>query len=544
MALNYTDEQINQAISYYFNGSKNPSQQYVGPRIVPILGRKGDADFEWSGNYDYEPLTIVKKAGDTYVSRQYVPAGTPIDNTSFWAHFPTFNAQVEQYRAEVRAYDARIRKLEGYVPAAAISLSAIGGKPNDETFDNAKVINEYFARNVGMSLYVPNGEWFIKSTINCHDFDIVCAGVFVPTADFVATLDYDFINNDYLIGGTKYLPVFSTMVENEQNVSWNVKWAKRRHWVINVNLKNVTGKIGFLGAGLFCCSVEVNGESVGSNICFGTNVRCVESYIKVNSRADSRTNRSPVGVFIRTPDCILESIVVGDAIIGLSVTDSVTINNAHIIDCDTCVRYSNGGVRFGYMYADHCNCVFKPIGYDGSAYLSVGMLYLFANNEYPRPFLLDNAIGTVNIGCVSYLNYDNEKFVNSIFVHDPVTTHDNKVFIGTLANNGTINVTNLTETKNIQYWPYIDTAYSFVFSNTTTIDAIKQYFKLLGIPDAVCQAIFTAFNTCITRTRTYTGEIMNVTVEKTSNLSTRYEYSTKYSATMPGAYVKIGAATD
>lgn len=78
--------------------------QYVGARYVPLFADP----LEWDNTKTYEPLTIVYNNGNSYTSRQYVPAGIEITNTHYWALTGNYNAQIEQYRNEVQRYDARI----------------------------------------------------------------------------------------------------------------------------------------------------------------------------------------------------------------------------------------------------------------------------------------------------------------------------------------------------------------------------------------------------------------------------------------------------
>ena len=78
--------------------------QYIGARYVPIMA----TPIEWSDATAYEPLTIVTHEGNSYTSRQYVPVGIDILNDNYWALTGNYNAQVEQYRQEVRGFDERI----------------------------------------------------------------------------------------------------------------------------------------------------------------------------------------------------------------------------------------------------------------------------------------------------------------------------------------------------------------------------------------------------------------------------------------------------
>ena len=77
-------------------------REYIGARYVPILMG------EWDNTVTYEPLSIVLYQGNSYTSRQFVPVGTPITDSSFWAATGNYNAQVEAYRQEVQSFDSRI----------------------------------------------------------------------------------------------------------------------------------------------------------------------------------------------------------------------------------------------------------------------------------------------------------------------------------------------------------------------------------------------------------------------------------------------------
>lgn len=79
-------------------------RQYVGARYVPVFADP----LEWSDQTGYEPLTVVLHEGNSYTSRQSVPVGVDIGNTAYWAETGNYNAQIEAYRQEVRAFDGRI----------------------------------------------------------------------------------------------------------------------------------------------------------------------------------------------------------------------------------------------------------------------------------------------------------------------------------------------------------------------------------------------------------------------------------------------------
>ena len=78
--------------------------QYIGARYVPLFANPA----EWDSSREYEPLTIVLYQGASYTSKQAVPSGIAITDENFWARTGDYNAQVEQYRQEVRTFDGRI----------------------------------------------------------------------------------------------------------------------------------------------------------------------------------------------------------------------------------------------------------------------------------------------------------------------------------------------------------------------------------------------------------------------------------------------------
>ena len=89
--------------------------QYIGARYVPLFAEP----FNWNINKEYEPLTIVTNQGNSYTSRQFVPKGVDISDTSFWASTGNYNAQIEQYRQEVAAFDARITAAQNAADSKA-----------------------------------------------------------------------------------------------------------------------------------------------------------------------------------------------------------------------------------------------------------------------------------------------------------------------------------------------------------------------------------------------------------------------------------------
>lgn len=73
---------------------------YIGARYVP----KFADPTEWNNTKTYEPLTIVSYQGNSYTSKTFVPVGIDILNDTYWANTGNYNAQVEQYRQDIKNY--------------------------------------------------------------------------------------------------------------------------------------------------------------------------------------------------------------------------------------------------------------------------------------------------------------------------------------------------------------------------------------------------------------------------------------------------------
>ena len=95
----YSDEQRIKALWSCFNGLADRVNQ-LGYYYLP------DFQGEWNRVKEYPPLSVVEApegiegvtAGDSYTALDWVPVGTPLTNTTYWALTGNYNAQVEAYR--------------------------------------------------------------------------------------------------------------------------------------------------------------------------------------------------------------------------------------------------------------------------------------------------------------------------------------------------------------------------------------------------------------------------------------------------------------
>lgn len=123
--------------------------QYTGSRYVPLFADPA----EWSAANAYEALTIVLHEGNSFTSKQPVPVGIEIDNEAYWAETGNYNAQVEQYRQEVRTFDSRItanaNRIESVNDALTESIEDVNETLSNKIAEVAKT-PIYQAREYGV----------------------------------------------------------------------------------------------------------------------------------------------------------------------------------------------------------------------------------------------------------------------------------------------------------------------------------------------------------------------------------------------------------
>ena len=113
-----------------------PPSQYVGSRYVPIFADP----IEWDNHRSYESLTIVTHDGESYTSKCNVGPGIDITNERYWAKTGAYNAQVAQYREEVK-------DLSAQVTGFASDNAEFRKKIDQFTQDNAEMKNTVAANN-------------------------------------------------------------------------------------------------------------------------------------------------------------------------------------------------------------------------------------------------------------------------------------------------------------------------------------------------------------------------------------------------------------
>lgn len=121
------------------------NRQYVGARYVPkVMG-------EWNKALQYEALSIVTHAGNSFTSKIPVPANIDISNKTYWVNTGNYNAQVEAYRQQTAQVENRLN-------------SEIIDRKND-TKDNILWIGDSYSVNYKHKL--PNG---VRSMLNAKNW--------------------------------------------------------------------------------------------------------------------------------------------------------------------------------------------------------------------------------------------------------------------------------------------------------------------------------------------------------------------------------------
>ena len=131
--------------------------KYVGHRYVPKI------EGEWDKTKSYESLTVVLYQGASYTSRQNVPVGVEITNEEFWVLTGNYNAQIEQYRQDVRNLENDVTAQLGHIGYNVITYGAVGDNITDDTHIIQQLIDSVEDNSV---ILFPQGYTFKIETLN------------------------------------------------------------------------------------------------------------------------------------------------------------------------------------------------------------------------------------------------------------------------------------------------------------------------------------------------------------------------------------------
>lgn len=174
-------------------------REYIGARYVPIFADP----IEWDNTNSYEPLTVVKHEGASYVSRQSVPEGIALDNTTYWILWADYNAQIEAYRREVQQFDARITANTEGVEDNTADIAAI---KTDDWVTTPRIANNA----VTMDKF---GSFTGKKITIFGDSTMIETSDGSPLGSWIAAVTGATVDNQ-AVGGTM-IPAFKTILQGK-----------------------------------------------------------------------------------------------------------------------------------------------------------------------------------------------------------------------------------------------------------------------------------------------------------------------------------------
>lgn len=123
--------------------------EYIGARYVPkFFVNPNDGSADWVNTVQFEPLTIVTYAGNSYTSKCFVPTGIAITDDTYWALTGNFNGQVATYVAQVQALANQVNGIDLAYQAADAQIvldyqAADAQIVHDYQADDAQIVLDY-----------------------------------------------------------------------------------------------------------------------------------------------------------------------------------------------------------------------------------------------------------------------------------------------------------------------------------------------------------------------------------------------------------------
>ena len=226
-------------------------RQYIGARYVPVFFTNELGGTDWRANTQYEPLTIVTYNGNSYTSKQMVPAGigNPSAYPEYWASTGVFNSQVEEYRQEVEELSKTVSTgLSGRKFILVGDSWAAGLTYNSNTASRGPSFYDVLINSLGL---VENNTYYRTNQDGCGFVDND-PHTFLELLQAVNVADPAEITDIYVTGGLNDRPYTATQIENA--ISAFVTYAKSNY----PNAKVSIGCTG-IGTGVFADMGKVIG---------------------------------------------------------------------------------------------------------------------------------------------------------------------------------------------------------------------------------------------------------------------------------------------
>lgn len=189
--------------------------QYIGSRYVPLFADP----IEWSASNTYEPLTIVIHEGNSYTSKQAVPADIDISNEAFWALTGNYNAQVELYRRETALAKATADDAQADADAAQADIDTLLPKAD---FSAVNTVKKYVDDSVAsVAELMPSTDFSAENTIKKYVDDSVSAVADILPLDFfdAANTVKKYVDDSIVAHNQSYVGSYGAQ-ENNPDVDW------------------------------------------------------------------------------------------------------------------------------------------------------------------------------------------------------------------------------------------------------------------------------------------------------------------------------------
>lgn len=219
----------------------------------------------------------------------------------------------------------------------AMDISKLGCKKDDPNFDNATIINNYI-NTAHKSIYIPDGDWYIKTTLRTQDVNVYSDG-WVKASN---------VNN--FTDSVMVLAQGSTELENSANMP------KGKKICININGsgESVNGLVvqGFFSAEIKATVIACMNTAVETR---GRNIEC-KFFLALYGGLTSDAVYAECGLRVAKDDNDNYAYVVGRNFkIGVDLNASIwTFQYLHIWGCDNVLKLYPNTTNYVYMlYADY-----------------------------------------------------------------------------------------------------------------------------------------------------------------------------------------------
>lgn len=219
----------------------------------------------------------------------------------------------------------------------AMDISKLGCKKDDPNFDNATIINNYI-NTAHKSIYIPDGDWYIKTTLRTQDVNVYSDG-WVKASN---------VNN--FTDGVMVLAQGSTELENSANMP------KGKKICININGsgESVNGLVvqGFFSAEIKATVIACMNTAVETR---GRNIEC-KFFLALYGGLTSDAVYAECGLRVAKNDNDNYAYVVGRNFkIGVDLNASIwTFQYLHIWGCNNALKLYPNTTNYVYMlYADY-----------------------------------------------------------------------------------------------------------------------------------------------------------------------------------------------